>query len=627
MNTELSPQSEQLVSIFAKACRGSIVSMVTNAQSGHPGGSLSCIDYLSLLYTQIIVETKETVVISNGHVSPAVYATLAEMGTLNKQEVIEGFRQFGSIYEGHVTRHVPGISYGTGPLAIGASAATGFALAAKKNRSNKRVFVLIGDGEAQEGQMYEMMNFASKQHLNNLIVFMDYNQVQLSGALADIIPIDYAGLFNNAGWHVLEVNGHNYQEMWQALETSTTSTDKPTIIIGHTIMGKGVELMEKDGNAHKSNWHGKAPTPDQAKEMLKALTLSNEEQKILSAWKETIPYKPSKTEKITVDVGTAQNYPVGEMVDCRSAYGNALLDLAQKNKHIIALTADVASSVKTKSVQDALPEQHIDCGIAEQHMISCAGGLSLDGYIPFCSTFGVFMTSRAKDQARVNDINNTNVKMVATHCGLSVGEDGPTHQAIDDVTSFLGLYNTKIIEPADANHCDRIIRYIAQTPGNIYVRMGRHTLPILQKEDGSPYFDSKYQYTYGACELLRTGSDITIAATGSTVAEAMLAYELLKKERISAEIIIVSAPKVFDNTLYNSVKKTKKIITVEDHNALAGYGTQIMQALRQQNISITASHILGTKTYALSGTQEELYKEAEIDASGIVATVKKLIIS
>jgi transketolase len=299
--------------------------------------------------------------------------------------------------------------------------------------------------------------------------------------------------------------------------------------------------------------------------------------------------------------------------------------LAKKNKHIIALTADLAESVKTNYLQEVFPERHLDCGVAEQHLVSCSGGLSLNGFLPFCSTFGAFMTSRAKDQARVNDINQTNVKMVATHCGLSVGEDGPTHQAIDDNGSMLGLFNTEQMEPADPNHCDRLIRYAASHYGNMYVRMGRHKLPVLTKSNGDIFFDKNYAYAYGKCDTLRFGEDITIAAMGGTVIEALRAFESLKARGIKAEIIIVSSIKQFDETLFNSIKKTKRVLTVEDHNTLSGLGGQLARQLTMRNIHPDIYHMIGVKAYQLSGTAKDLYRAAEIDATAIEACVVEMI--
>ena len=185
-------------------------------------------------------------------------------------------------------------------------------------------------------------------------------------------------------------------------------------------------------------------------------------------------------------------------------------------------------------------------------MVTTCGALSLRGWIPFCSTFGAFMTSRAKDQARVNDLNQTNVKMVATHCGLSVGEDGPTHQAIDDLGSFLGFFNTAVLEPSDANHGDRLTRFMAAHYGNFYMRMGRHKLPILTKSDGTALYGADYEYYWGRCDILQKGSEVTVVAAGSVVEEALAAVQ---KSKISAEILIPSTPQKFDETFLRSVQK------------------------------------------------------------------------
>ncbi|PIR74330.1 MAG: transketolase [Candidatus Magasanikbacteria bacterium CG10_big_fil_rev_8_21_14_0_10_47_10] len=615
---------------FSKSCRHSILAMVTNAQSGHPGGSLGCIDYLSLLYTYIIGKTGDPVIVSNGHISPAVYAVLAEMGYIPKHEVIKGFRKIGFPYEGHVARHVPGVWYGTGPLGAGVGAASGFALAEKLlPGKTKNVYALIGDGESQEGQVYEMMNFAAKYTLNNFIVFMDYNLVQLSDGVNEIMPVHYKAHFQAAGWEVIDVAGHDYQDMWRGLRHAQKSKTKPVLLLGHTIMGKGVDFMEKTGKAHQADWHGKAPKADQAKAMLETLNPTAEEKKLITQYRKKITWQPKKPSfpklgsKMSVKTGIPRLYEADQLTDCRSAYGMALLDLAKTNTNVVALTADLADSVKTSYVKEEIPKRHIECGIAEQQMVSCSGGLSLSGMIPFCSTFGAFMTSRAKDQARVNDINEANVKMVATHCGLSVGEDGPTHQAIDDMGSMLGLFNTMVIEPADPNHCDRIIRHIASHYGNFYVRMGRHKIPVLTDKNGAPFYDQDYVYEYGKCDLLRKGSSITLATSGAVANEALKVVDGMKKG--TAELVIVSSPKKFDATLWTSIKKTGRVLVVEDHNTMSGMGAMIARELELTNICPNAFHMLGVEQYQLSGTAPDLYHAVGIDADGIEKAVKKML--
>ncbi|MBI2463813.1 transketolase [Candidatus Peregrinibacteria bacterium] len=660
----LTQEHLEFLKAFAKSCRWSAIAMLKNSQSGHPGGSLSSMEWLTLIYTFIVSQTGEDVVISNGHISPAVYSVLAELKYIPKHQVIEKFRKPGDVYEGHVTREVSGIRYGTGPLGIGASVACGFALAEKlKEKKNngvqknaRKVFLEIGDGEAQEGQIYEMIHFARKYSLDNLITFVDCNEVQLSDSIEKIMPVDIVKTFEAAHWEVMEADGHDFQALWKCLEKAYGRKGKPIVIIGNTIMGKGVDFMEAEGRMYKATWHGNAPKPEQADLALSQLELTEEEKKRVENFLLLVQWHPEKQqlnngtifidetgfideEKVNPENTFAMNakdekrfdpivYGAETLTDCRTAYGKALLDLAKRNPRILALTADLKASVMTKFVDDEFPNQHIECGIAEQHMISMAGGLSLSGFIPFASTFGAFMTSRAKDQARVNDINKTNVKMVATHCGLSVGEDGPTHQAIDDMGSFLGFFNTMIIEPADPNQTDRIIRYIASHYGNFYVRMGRHKFPVITKEDGSIFYDRDYVYEYGKTDNIREGKDLTLVASGAMVLESVRAREVFIKKHpeFSIEVIAASSIKKFDDTLLNSVKKTRKVITIEDHNTYSGLGSQLARTLAEEGIKVEKFQIIGVREYQLSGKVEELYEKAGIALKNIVNAVELMLV-
>jgi transketolase len=611
----------EFLSTFKKASIHTMLQMLKTSQSGHPGGSLSCLDFLTVLYAFRLSATNEKVVFSNGHISPAVYSVLAELGAIDKDELIKTYRQYGSPFEGHVTRHVPGIFFGTGPLGVGISAACGMALANKKS-DNGQVFCSIGDGEMQEGQVHEAALFAAKEKLSNLTVFVDYNRVQLTDTLEKTCPIDVVSFFTSKGWKVVEIDGHNLEAIWKAIHAQC-SKGRPLAIIAKTIMGKGVEMMEVDGAKLKSTWHGKTPKTEEIDAMLPTFSLSDSERETLNTFIAQQDFHPDKEtfepfgQLSDIEGGEPILYPTDKLTDCRSAYGNALADLAKRNKDILGGSADLSGSVKTATMEKETPDQYIEFGICEQNMVSVAGGLSLSGYTPFVSTFGAFMSSRAKDQARVNDLNHANVKMVSTHCGLSVGEDGPTHQAIDDAGSFVGMFNTGVCEPADPNHCDRIIRYVATHYGNFYVRMGRHKLPVLTKEDGSVFFDIDYVYQYGKCELLREGTDITIVATGACVIEALKARDKFTNPE-KVEIIITSSIKKFDEVLLKSIKKTKHVMTVEDHNPYSGLGAAVVFYAQTEGVSLESFQTLGAKQYQLSGKPAELYSAAGIDSEGIL---------
>lgn len=654
----LSDEHLSFLRVLSTACRRSIIQMTANAQSGHPGGSLSVIDYLSVLYAFIISQSNSPVVVSNGHVSPAVYAILGELGVIDKERAVALFRKPSDVFEGHVNRKVRGVHYSTGPLGIGGSVASAFALGNVLKQSSESVYLLMGDGEQQEGQAYEMMNFASKYALSNLVLFIDYNKIQLSSSLEEIMPINIAGHYRSAGWEVIEVDGHDYQAMWSALSRARamqmiSSVDgasgekgKPVCLLAHTIMGKGVSFMEEDSGAGKASWHGSATNKEQTEQALSELVIDEGGARMIRDFLQSFESKTGSTpplrsrvgEKISsydfvemgsemkgFDMGTPKEYPVGPtLFDCRGAYGNALTDLAGLNMNVVAMTADLAGSVKTDGVKKAFPERHIECGISEQHMVSVAGGLSLRGFIPFCSTFGAFMTSRAKDQARVNDINETNVKMVATHCGLSVGEDGPTHQAIDDISSFLGFFHTWIFEPADANQCDRIIRRAASVYGNVYVRMGRSKLPVIAAEDGSAFFGSSYEFKIGKADVVRSGKDLTIVASGPMVTRALEVREMMK-DTCDIEVVAVSSLKPFDSeTVAKSAKKTGTVLTIEDHEPQIGLGMLVTGALKDEEVNVPLI-TMGVRAYQLSGTADELYEEAGLAPKDIAKAAEKLM--
>ncbi|MBT5517054.1 transketolase [Candidatus Peregrinibacteria bacterium] len=628
LGSPLKEEHIKFLEAFAKSCRQSIVRMVTNAQSGHPGGSLSSLDYLAMIYAMRICLTNERVIVSHGHISPAVYSVLAELNVIPKEDVIQNFRKPVDLYEGHVNRKIQGVHFGTGPLAVGGSVASGCALADKLSDNSELTFLLMGDGENQEGQAYEMMNFANKYKLSNLVLFIDYNEVQLTDSLEEIMPLNIAGHYKASGWDVIELDGHDFQAMWAAIAESQKS-ENPTLLLGKTVMGKGVSFMEETGKAKQSDWHGKAPKPDVADAALVDIELSEDEMQTLLTGLVDLPKNIKTNEDADMDLnkvvqaGEPVLYDLDTFTDCRSAYGDALLDLANNNPHVVALTADVAGSVKTTGVKNNIPERHIECGIAEQHMVSVSGGLSIQGYVPFCSTFGAFMSSRAKNQARVNDLNECNVKMVATHCGLSVGEDGPTHQAIDDISSFSGFFHTRVLEPADPNQCDRMIRFVAQEYGNFYVRMGRSKLPIISKTDGSaPYYDKDYAFEAGKADVLREGSRGTIIAAGPMVIRAIEAAEKLGGD---IEVIAVSSFIPFDAaTIVESVKKTGRLVTVHDHNVDTGLAHYVRRAMEEAGLSVPAKH-LGVDHYQLSGTADELYKLAGLAVEDISESLHSLL--
>ncbi|MBT6143130.1 transketolase [bacterium] len=622
--------AKSVLQAFANSARQTAMRMVIEAKSGHPGGSLSAIDFLAVLYLQEIVKDNNPIVISNGHISPAIYAILAELSLFSKRTIVQNFRQGESIYEGHVSTHVPGVYYSTGPLGCGLSAATGFALAHKLKQDPRKVYAACSDGELQEGQIWEAARFASKYKLDNLIVILDANDVQLSGSLKEIMPVDIKASFKACHWDVLTCDGHDFAELQETI-AQAKNCSKPTVIIAKTIMGKNVSFMEQTGRKYQSTWHGKVPSQQQLAQILTDLKVPEKDLVQLKKFLKKIKYKPYtyrdqlRTKDLPqIDPGQPRSYPKDEITDCRTAYGNALLDLALINPQIVAADADLSGSVKTSFLKEALPNKYFNVGISEQHLVTLGGGLSMAGFVPFVSTFGAFMTSRAKDQARLNDINETNLKMVSTHCGLSLGQDGTTHHAIDDVNSFLGHLNTQILEPVDPNQCDRIIRTIAAEHGNFYVRMGRHKFPIILDTKGQPFFAGKYKFRLGKADFVRKGKKLTIIATGPCLYNACQAVDDLN-DRNMVDLIALSSLKKIDTKVLKSIQKTQKLIVISDHLDNSGVFSVVSQALVKNSIMPKKLKFIGVKAYHKSADQKTLYKNAGFDTRSIFNIIKKII--
>ncbi len=626
-----------LLKAFSKDCRNMILEMLRLPQSGHPGGSLSLIDFLTLLYLGIVAPRGERVVISNGHVSPAVYSVLAGLGVADRDALLRDFRRAGSPFEGHVTRRVAGVEYGTGPLGIGVGVAAGMAWAEKHRAQSARkippkVYAVMGDGEAQEGEVYEMCNFAAARRLDNLIVICDDNGIQLSGAVREIMPNNLAGHFRAAGWLVLEANGHDFRSLWRVYGRARRSIGKPVLILAKTVMGKGVDFMEREARAGRSTWHGQAPSPELIDRALASIRLSAAEAKILAVFRNSLLLRRDKKAALVragvqkiLKPGRARLYAPGEELECRTAYGNALLDLGKHNSSLVVLTADLRESVKTAAFAEHYPSRHLESGIAEQLMVSLAGGISLCGYVPFPTTYAVFMGARARDQARVNDVNSTGVKMVGTHAGLSVGEDGPTHQAIDDFGAMMGFFNTRLLEPADPNQADRLVRYMASHRGNFYLRMGRPKLPVLTDLRGQPFYARAYRYRYGRADLLRRGRGLSVFAIGGTVHQALRAWEALSARGKPFDLIAVSSPRDFDATVLSALRRNALALTIEDHNPDCGLQSQLALLIQKKQLPVKLVGGLGVRSYQQSGNWRQLYAKAGLDRDNIVKFIDKLI--
>ncbi len=622
--------------IFA---RSAILHATTLAGSGHPGGSMSTIDIFLTLYEMLNIDPdiyrspeRDRIVVSNGHVSPGAYAALALNGFFSMEEFVSQFRLCGSIFEGHVERTVPGIEWGSGNLGQGLSAGCGFSLAAKIKGLPYNVFVMMGDGEQQKGQLSEARRFAAKYGLNNLTGIVDYNQLQISGDIKEVMPQDIKKNYISDGWHVLEINGHNISEIGEAVREAV-SIDKPVMILAHTVMGKGVSFME-----NKEKYHGAALSEEQLTEALKELGCDNDPERYRQL-RDSFQCKPAdSSQNNTVQpeenhgfFNLSQGKPIvyDKQLDNRSAWGNAIADLAELNKKkpytpILVFDCDLQGSVKTKDFEKILPHNFIQSGIMEHHTATMSGSISLEGFQTFFADFGVFGVDETYNQHRLNDINHTNLKLIVTHVGLDVGEDGKTHQSLDYLALIRNLFHFKPIIPACPNQTDRIIRFLINREGNYLVAMGRSKVPVLLKEDGSPYYDENYRFEYGIADLVRDGNDGALVTMGSLAGEAMIICDRLREKGIHLQLWAVSCPVALEENFLKKAAATKFIFTYEDHNIHTGLGSIVADRLVELQLH-TRLIKFGVTDYALSGKSKDVFRFAGLDGDTVSEQIENYL--
>jgi len=620
---DLSAENQKALREFCRNARGDIIRMTTLAGSGHPGGSMSSLEVFALLWSQANVnpreplkEGRDRIVVSHGHTSPGVYATLGGLGFFDLRRAVATFRRAGSPFEGHIERSIPGIELTTGNLGQGLSAAAGMALADRSRGIHNRVWVVTGDGEHQKGQIAEARRFIRNYGLNNMTVVVDCNGLQISGRTDRVMYTDIAAGYRADGWDVTEVDGHNLASLYRALRPDQSSR-APRLVLAMTVMGKGVSFMEND-----PKYHGSALKHDRAAEALRELDLENDLDELetlrKASWKGKGDFNLRHPYEILDLEGTPIIYDADHRGDNRSAYGAALMDLARMNADDLPLVfdCDLAGSVKTEEYGEEYSDHFFQSGIMEHHTASAAGGASIAGKVVFWSDFGVFAADETFNQHRLNDINMTNLKVVATHCGLDVGQDGKTHHCINYISLMGTLYHYNTVVPADPNQTDRVVRYAATHPGNFFIAMGRSKVPVITDENGEPFFGRNYRFVYGMHDRIRNGTDVAIVAMGGMVAKALETRTILEEKGISTAVYGVSCPLCIGPRFLDELSGHRLVVTYEDHDMDTGIGSKMAMATACFRRSINLRR-KGVSGYGGSGSSEDLYRMAGLLPSQI----------
>ena len=598
---------------ISKLLRYYILKMTTAAGSGHATSSLSAVELMAALCfggtfrydpQNPNLETNDRLIFSKGHASPLLYALYTVAGAVNEADLTT-YRMLGSPLEGHPTPNFEFCEAATGSLGQGLSIGFGMALAARLDKLPYRTFVLLGDSEMSEGSVWEAIQLASHYRLDNLIGIIDVNRLGQRGETMYGHSVDaYATRLRAFGWETIQVDGHNLEEIARALTKIGVAKEKPLMIIAKTIKGKGVSFLED-----KNGWHGIALDPHDFERALKELEPL--ERSIRAAFAHPPPNEPELKRRGTKRI----EFDFGKPAATREAYGAALVALARGKDNLVVLDAEVSNSTYAQTFQKEYPERFFEMYIAEQNMVGAAVGLARRGKLPFVSTFAAFFT-RAADQIRMSSYSKANVKFVGSHCGVSIGEDGPSQMGLEDLSLFRSVLGSVVLYPADARATYALVHAAAAFKGIVYLRTTRAKTPALYAADE--------EFAIGGSKTVRGSHHdrYTIVTAGITLFEALEAADELKKKGVFVRVIDAYSIKPLDErTLMNAARETRTIITVEDHYASGGLGEAVSAALSKMRIPIER---LAVTRAPRSGAQSELLDYEEISKSAIIKAVLEL---
>ena len=611
------PSSSTIETIREKARRLGILSMMstTAAGSGHPTSCLSASELTAgVFFYAMKFDPKnpngpesDRFVLSKGHAAPLLYAALAEAGVFPVSRVMT-LRQFSSELEGHPTPRVPGVDAATGSLGQGLSVGVGLAIGAKMDKLGTRVYVLLGDGELAEGSNWEAAEFAGHYKIDNLTALCDINALGQSERTMYKHDMEvYRRKFESEGWDTQVIDGHDIAAVLSALDHAKATTGRPQAIIARTIKGHGVSFL-----ADKDGWHGKPLSKEQLEkavaEMGGPIEVAADPGR--SYARTTLPEPPAYAEP------PAPSYKSDASVATREAYGNALKRIGAVNPHVVALDGDVKNSTFAEFFADAYPDRFYQAYIAEQNMISVGVGLAARGKVPFLSTFACFL-SRAFDQVRMAAISRSPIKVCGSHCGVSIGEDGPSQMALEDIASFRAIHSSTVLYPSDAYSAERLTEEAARLPGITYIRTSRPKTPLL--------YSAADKFPVPGFRVLRQSANdrALIVGAGITVHEALKAHEQLKSQEISVRVMDLYCVKPIDGKRFAEQLKAAggNLITVEDHYPEGGLGEAVLSALTEASTSPKKYVKLAVTGMPHSGKPDELLEAFGISAKHIVDAV------
>jgi transketolase len=612
VTSEQTTNREQLHEL-AQQLRVDAVRACAAAGSGHPTSSMSAADLMAVLLARHLRydfsapenRANDHLVFSKGHASPLLYGLYKMAGAIDDEELLT-FREFGSRLQGHPTPEIPWVDVATGSLGQGLPISIGIALAgARLESADFRVWVLCGDSELAEGSMWEAFEHAGHAGLDNLIAVVDVNRLGQRGPTMH--GWDTSSLAARAaacGWDVQEIDGHDLEAI-DAAYARALQADRPAVIFARTKKGSGVAAVEDE-----PGWHGKPLADPEAAvaELGGVRSLRVDVQ------------PPPEERPFEVDPEQVERpaYEAGDKVATRGAYGDALAWIGSIDDRVVALDAEVGNSTYAERFAQKHPDRFFEMFIAEQQMIAAAIGLQTRGWKPFASSFGAFL-SRAYDFVRMAAISDADLKLCGSHVGVSIGPDGPSQMALEDIAAFRAVLGSVVLYPSDPNQTVQLVDAMRRHRGVSYMRTTRAATPTLYEPDDA--------FEIGGSRTLRSSSEdvVTLIGAGITLHECLAAADDLAAGGISARVIDVYSVKPIDaDALLGAAADTRALVTVEDHWAEGGIGEAVAGVLAAEEAPSRLVR-LAVSGRPGSGPPEALLAAAGIDAAHITAAVSRTL--
>ncbi len=596
--------------ILADVLRINALYMIRQAGSGHPGTSFSAMDIMVWLFFKEM-RAGDIFFSSKGHDVPALYSILIAQGKIPFEKIHE-LRKLGGL-PGHPDVRTPGIAANTGSLGMGVSKAKGMALANRLQKKSGRIYVLSGDGELQEGQTWESLRSAAARKLPEITLIVDHNKIQSDIYVKDTGDLgDLENKFRSFGWEVFRCGGHDFKALFQALELAKKIKDRPQVIIADTIKGKGVSFMECLGEDGLYKFHSGAPSFEQYDAALEELT-SRANRLLKGAGKSEL-----KLEYREIEIKA----PPKKVLLLNAVYGDELVKIAKDREDIVALDADLVLDTGLLPFKKEFPERYIECGIAEQDMVSMAGGLALRGLLPVAHSFACFLSTRPNEQIYNNSTERTKVIYVASLAGLLPATPGHSHQSVRDISALGSVPGLVMIEPSCEEEARMAMRWaVYENQESTYIRICNVPAEI------SYNLPKNYALKAGRGVFLKKGKEAAIIAYGPVMLEqAIRAARLLEEDGVSIAVVNLPWLNRFDKKwLKKSFSAFKLVVTIDDHYTELGQGSAVAALFANLFLPCNIFN-LGVEKIPVCGQNREVLRHHGLDAESLYKKIKKALL-